>query len=139
MKPGNGAALLGAALVVATAAVIAGISIAGTPAEGRRQRLDDVRARDLRGLVASIDAFWARHERLPASLRELASDTRSALAVTDPESGAEYEYRILGERSYELCAVFARSATPQRRAPEPFAVHDVGSSCFPLSTRTADP
>lgn len=139
MKAGRGAVLLGLALVAATAAVIAGIVIAGTPAEGRRTRLDDVRAGDLRGLVASIDSFWARHERLPGSLRELASDTRSALAVTDPDSGEEYEYRILGERSYELCAVFARSATPQRRAPEPFAVHYVGRNCFPLSTRTADP
>ena len=44
MRWSSGQALLGSGVVVAIVAVIAGVRVAGTPGEGRMERLDNVRA-----------------------------------------------------------------------------------------------
>jgi hypothetical protein len=132
MKVTSGPVLLGAALVVTVAAVVAGIIVVGTPAEGRMQRLDRVRAADLRSIVAAVDRYWRQHEELPASLRDLAADPRAQVSVRDPASETEYEYRIVDDDSYELCAVFDLASIPERRERGTFWLHDAGRNCFEL-------
>lgn len=132
MKLSIGHVLLGLGITAGIVAVIAGVIVAGTPAEGRLQRLDRVRAGDLRSIATSIDAFWQRHERLPDSLGELVVDPRAQVSIEDPDNEQEYEYRILGEDSYELCAVFELASIPNNRAPDAFWLHDAGRHCFSL-------
>lgn len=132
MKWSRGHVLLGSGIVVALAAVIAGVIVAGLPAEGRMQRLDRTRARDLRGIVLAVDGFWRRQERLPDSLGELAADPRVRVSIEDPATQQEYEYRMVDEDSYELCAVFDLASTPETRAPDAFWLHDAGRHCFSL-------
>ena len=132
MKLSTGQVLLGAALVVTVAAVVAGVIVAGTPAKGRMQRLDRVRADDLRAIMTAVDRYWSQHEQLPASLRDLAADPRAEVPVTDPASGTEYEYRIVDDDSYELCAVFDLASITERRERGTFWLHDAGRNCFAL-------
>lgn len=139
MKLSSGHVLLGLGITAGIVAVIAGVMVAGTPAEGRMQRLDRVRATDLRSIATSIDAFWQRHERLPASLGELVADPRAQVSIEDPDNEQEYEYRTLGENSYELCAVFALESIPNNRAPDAFWLHDAGRNCFLLVASRVDP
>ena len=103
------------------------------------QRLDRVRARDLRSIATSIDDFWQRHERLPDSLGELVADPRAQVAIEDPNNEQEYEYRILDEDSYELCAVFELASIPNNRAPDAFWLHDAGRNCFSLVASAPSP
>jgi hypothetical protein len=132
MKVSSGQALLGSALVIAVAAIVAGVIVVGTPAEGRMQRLDRIRAADLREIVAAVDRYWRQHERLPASLRDVAADPRSDVSVVDPATETEYEYRIVDDDSYELCAVFDLASIPERRERGTFWLHDAGRNCFEL-------
>jgi len=132
MKVISGQVLLGAALVVTVAAVVAGVIVVGTPAKGRMQRLDRVRAADLREIVAAVDRYWRQHEELPASLGDLAADPRAEVSVRDPASEADYEYRIVDDDSYELCAVFDLASIPERRERGTFWLHDAGRNCFEL-------
>jgi hypothetical protein len=132
MRLSIGQVLLGAALVVTVAAVVAGVIVAGTPAKGRMQRLDRVRADDLRAIMTAVDRYWRQQERLPASLRDLAADPRAEVSVSDPASGTEYEYRIVDDDSYELCAVFDLASIPERRERGTFWLHDAGRNCFEL-------
>ncbi len=132
MKVSTGQVLLGAALVVTVAAVVAGVIVAGTPAKGRMQRLDRVRADDLRAIMTAVDRYWRQHERLPASLSDLATDPRAEVSVSDPATGTEYEYRMVDDDSYELCAVFDLASIPERRERGTFWLHDAGRNCFAL-------
>jgi hypothetical protein len=135
MKFSSGQVLLGLGVTTAAAAVIAGVMVAGSPVEGRMQRLDGVRARDLQSIATAVDVFWQRQERLPDSLGELVTDPRAQVSIKDPETEQEYEYRVTGDDGYELCAVFALASTTDNRARDAFWLHDAGRYCFALSPR----
>ena len=137
MKLSSGHILLGLGITTAVVAVIAGVIVAGSPGEGRMQRLDGIRAGDLRSISMSIDAFWLRQERLPDSLGELVADPRAQVSIEDPETEEAYEYQVLGEDSYELCAVFALASITDNRARDAFWLHDAGRYCYSLSPQKA--
>ena len=139
MKLSSGRVLLGLGVAAVIVAIIAGVMVAGPPAEGRMQQLDTVRARDLQSIATSIDDFWQRHERLPDSLGELVADPRAQVSIEDPDTEQEYEYRILDENSYELCAVFALASITNNRARDAFWLHDAGRHCFSLVASAPSP
>lgn len=133
MKGPSGRALLVAATLAIVVSIASGIAIIGSPGTGRAERLDATRVRDLQGLMNATDFYWARNGRLPQTLSELDRDPRSAVSTTDPVTGSPYEYRILDDDSYELCATFDRPSDGALLGPDsPFWRHGSGRQCFPL-------
>ena len=132
MTLSRGHLLLAAGITASIAAVVAGVMVTGSPAQGRMQRLDQARASDLQSIAVAIDTFWHRHGRVPGSLNELVADPRAQVSIEDPGSDQAYEYRILGDDSYELCAVFALASLPNNRAPDASWSHEAGRNCFAL-------
>lgn len=125
------------ATVAVVGAVAAGIYLLGSPSEERLLKLDDRRTADLNTLAGAVDVFWTRHQRLPASLDELRSEPVGRLDLQDPASGRFYEYQSLGERSYEVCAVFERDSAARdspARADGLWA-HGPGRQCFKREPR----
>jgi hypothetical protein len=120
-----------AALVVA-AAVTAGLVLIGPPSEARLEQLDARRVEHLQRLSRLIDLHWVKNGRLPASLDELAPELRGA-DTRDPVTGQPYDYRTMGDKRYELCAVFDRRSNPATR--EEFWAHGAGRTCYPLDVR----
>lgn len=134
-----------------------GFSVAGSPFEARRQRLDQQRVNDLQNLQWQIVNYWQNKERLPEELAALQDPLSGFIPPADPETGASYEYRTTGTTSFELCAMFSTSnqesgvmnyGTPK---PAPFMPpeysgrgkpladvweHSAGRTCF---SRTIDP
>jgi hypothetical protein len=138
MKPSLGKTIVAVATTLVVVSIIAGVILVGSPAQGRLQRLDAGRVEDLRGIMLAMDLFWTHHERLPASLDELMEDPRVQVNTVDPGSADSYEYYLLDEDTYELCAIFDReSLAPARRAPADFWSHGVGRRCFELSVDTS--
>ena len=117
-------------IVLVVAAVGAAFYVLGTPSEQRLIRLDERRVEDLNGIRAGVNAYWRTNQRLPASLDEAREGTA---LYRDPESGDAYGYRVLGERSYELCATFDREFTPEEPGlANRFWPHPAGRHCFRL-------
>ena len=137
MKTSPGSIVLAVAAAVAGAAIIAGVILVGGPEGGRMERLDGERLEDLRGIMEAVDRFWTDHERLPATLEELAQYPRVRVDILDPGSDEPYEYESLGEDTYELCAVFDRESRAPRRAPADFWTHGAGRRCFELTAKHA--
>lgn len=138
MKLSLGQSMVAVATTVIVIAVVAGVVVVGSPAEGRLERLDSSRIDDLEAIVTAMDLFWTRHERLAVSLEELADDPRAPVTPTDPGSGEPYGYTVLDEDTYELCAVFERESPPQAPgAPEDFWRHGAGRACFELDVDTS--
>lgn len=122
------------------AAVISGAVLLDSPAEARLRRFDERRVDDLRELSYAVDAFWTREGRLPDSLDELGKEERIVWELADPETGEPYEYRALGETTFELCAEFASDAGfDEHDAPfERFWLHGAGKHCFELEAQDID-
>lgn len=92
-------------LLVLTSVVL-GFFIVGTPADQRKRRFDEQRVYDLQNLQSQIINHWIQKDKLPGELSILKDDISGFLVPTDPDTKGDYEYRIINDLSFELCAVF---------------------------------
>jgi hypothetical protein len=125
-----------ASVVAVVAAVAAGgLFLAGAPSDERARRLDARRVEDLQRISASTNVYFHRHGRLPSSVEELSREGGSNVDVGEPSKGP-YEYRVRGERAYELCATFQRDSAERRPRPQSdFWSHGPGRNCFQLEVK----
>lgn len=118
----------------AIAAVAAGLWLVDPPWRERAQQIDARRSQNLESLHWAIQGYFQDHGSLPRSLDEL--DPQWERLRHDPETGAEVEYRVTGERQYEICAVFAEEAEIEDPVWQTgFYQHPAGRACF---ERTVD-
>ncbi|HSM50943.1 MAG TPA: DUF5671 domain-containing protein [Thermoanaerobaculia bacterium] len=128
----------GAAAAV-VAACLAGAFHLKPPAEQRLLRLDTARVAALRQIAGQVEEHHRRHGSLPADLGTLAAEPWTGEIGRDPETGAPYELRLLGESRFALCADFARPSPPPRQPREDsFWNHPAGRHCFEVEA-TARP
>ena len=126
-------------VAIVAIAIVASFFVIGTPGDERLRRFDSTRVNDLSMVQNEISGFLGNKDRLPENLKELESDLGYFTVPIDPETGAQYEYKILGQYQFELCANF--NTDNQGGVIYPYAyesrwVHGVGQTCF---TRTIDP
>jgi hypothetical protein len=138
MKPATNwlGIFLGALSVIFVSVAVA---VIGPPSRQRDLRMDEMRLRDLAGIVSAADAVWKEKGELPRSLAELTETAHRKLKLEDPETGAPYGYKVKDARSYEVCADF------KRQSREHFNVymalrqdwnwdHGPGPHCFEFET-----
>ena len=124
------------ALVLVGVAIVYGLIRIGPPSEERQRRFDERRVEDIRSLARAADLHWTRQGTLPATLDVLVDTAPRELASTDPESGDPYEYRVLADASFELCASFGTDwADP---LAEEFWAHRRGRHCFTLEAQEVE-
>lgn len=140
-------ALLGTKVFLATIVIVVaasvgyGIFLLGSPGEQRLIRFDQRRVSDLDNIARTIDAYWETNEELPKSLEDLSDPRYFVRAIEDPDTGETYDYRVLGEAEYELCAVFSTDSTQyaegyRRRFSTKAWEHGVGEKCFQLEAQS---
>lgn len=128
-------------------AVAASFFIIGTPGNERLRRIDDMRVNHLSAIQNEIVNFWTKKNSLPTALSELQNDISYFNVPTDPETNAQYEYKVSGQYQFELCANFAtddKGVINSRHIPmsmypygyESKRSHGIGRMCF---TTTIDP
>ena len=119
-------------VVVALAAIIAGLAVIGSPDAIRLRRSDLRRTADFDSIVRAIQAYRLTHENLPRTLDEL-----SSVSLRDP-LGRPYEYSVKDAYSYELCTEFdtVQDGPGNTSAPSyKFEKHGSGRQCFSLEAR----
>ncbi len=110
-----------AAVLCSAAALVCGLTAAGTPATQRRLEADSRRVQDLRSIASALAAAAT----LPQTL--------DAMSQRDPESRLRYGYIRRSDTEYELCANFtAPSENPVRSYGSGFWSHRAGRACFLL-------
>lgn len=125
------------AIATVAASVLGGLLLLGSPLTERERRLDARRVTDMRALASAVDLYWSRQGQLPSSLAALSQERGIQVNRVDPESGRPYDYRVIGDSSYELCAQFARDASEENRGRRgDFWTHGSGSQCFRLTPKT---
>lgn len=126
----NRIAAIGASIVAAVA-VVAGLILAGSPAEERDRRVDALRLAALQQLASVISVYYEESGALPAQLAALVDGRNLQELPKDPVSGEVYEYQPEPDDSYALCARFD-DASEEGEVAE-FWMHEAGHSCFRLS------
>jgi hypothetical protein len=129
------------ALVAAVA--VTGFFLAGSPFRQRLVKFDDQKVSNLQNIQAQVVDYWRLKQALPQSLTALKDSLANYdFPTTDPQSDAAYEYRVTGERSFELCAEFNLSSEKDALTPRSVPgmsenwSHAAGRVCF---ERTIDP
>lgn len=128
--------------------ILSGFLIIGTPAQARLVRYDAQKTSDLQGIQYQITNYWQAKQALPKDLDILNDNKLEFYTVpVDQQSGAPYEYNVLGDKSFELCATFntesdtlagtdSMYAAPVKSGVNENWQHGTGRTCF---TRTIDP
>jgi hypothetical protein len=117
-----------ASVAVVVAAIAVGLYFSGSPAEQRLVRFDERRVEDLRSLASALSRHVVETGALPESLQALVDGRRLTRTPRDPATGEPYEYTIIGERAFELCAEFSRPS--QEELYDDFWGHGRGRTCF---------
>jgi len=97
--------------------IIVGFIVGGSPSEQRQRGFDNQRSEDLRDIANCVERYAKEFRRLPSTLDDLRRSSNYAYCAdqVDPETRAEYEYRIITparisgivqEGEFELCATF---------------------------------
>lgn len=146
--------LAGVVFIVVLAGIVWGFVLMGSPATQRMRRFDEQRVNHLQTLQGEITNYYIQKQRLPASFEDLQDPIRGFVPPLDPDTGAQYEYKLLKPLSFELCAVFGlesftsgqkagvRYMMPPDTVPYPAGFyqqnwdHGKGRVCF---ERTIDP
>jgi hypothetical protein len=135
--------------VVVLGTIVGGFFIVGSPAHQRDIRLDNQRVNDLQTIQSETVSYWQQKNVLPPKLSDLQDSISGFANPVDPETGADYEYTIKGDLSFELCAVFKSESVgfvgnegmtkPVRVFGDPYSenwTHKSGRVCF---ERSIDP
>lgn len=119
-------------IVVITISFVGSFFIVDSPALARLKAYDRTRTSNLQEIKYATDDYYREFNKLPESLTELKT-YRAYIQITDPKSEETYEYQIIDEVSYELCADFETSnkegETLTEYGYEEF-LHDAGRNCF---------
>ena len=136
------------AISVALIIIVGAFFISGSPFRARLEKLDTQRVSDLQNIQSQIVYYWQKKGTIPISLNELTDSISGYSAPKDPETSLLYEYRVLGNLTFELCATFS-AISPTDQASQlrqtssigPMGLensswqHKTGRTCF---TRTID-
>lgn len=123
---GRGAAIVASVLVLC--GVIAGLYLAGSPAEARLRRQDGRRETLLSSASNGVQQYYRKEGHLPPTLDAAGAYwSADSLGGRDPVSGLPFDYRVVNDSTYELCASFARATEGD---PSVHWAHPEGRYCF---------
>lgn len=123
-------------------AFIASLFAVETPTQARNRKLDEAIISDFNNISTAIENYYQDNKKLPNNLNGLKEDSNFLTGddIKDPIDGQEYEYKIIDDKTYELCAAFRISNKDESEikneysAPayiySEFYLHDSGYQCL---------
>lgn len=149
-KPEEGKDPVVRAFFWATLAVVIGVFISGlfiveAPWKVKARRVDSEITSNLQTIQFRINEYFEKYEKLPVELEDMGEDERYSIkdSITDPRTGNVYEYNVLGEKRYELCADFETSNKEEDQSYPRVTLnsswsHDAEYKCFELEVERVD-
>lgn len=92
-------------------AVVAGLIVTGGPGQGRAEKRDGQRWRDLRDSAALARCLYEETGAAPEALRAMPGCTPTEIP-TDPGTGQPYAFALEEGDQFRICATFETDARP---------------------------
>jgi hypothetical protein len=129
------------AIVIVVATLVFGFMYTDSPAKTREMKIDNKQISDFNDAQWRIEDHYRINKALPKTADELFV---GVMTFTAPEDREPYEYKIIDEDTYELCATFAHPSIPSEMevaylSPEEMKNtynnwdHKAGRTCFQRS------
>ena len=132
-----------ASAIVMLLSVGVGFTLIDSPMLARAKAFDNQRAADIQQLQGGVQNYFNKYQRMPESLEELREEGMvRKYALEDPDTGEAYEFRVVDDQKYEICALFT---TDNRDEEEEFYqprgpygssfLHGAERTCFEQNIR----
>ena len=124
---------IGIIITLIVGAVGYGLYLTGSPGAQRQVRFDERRVSNLQEISRAISSYHTQTGTLPEALTALESLDFFLLSFSDPNTGEAYEYRVISEVTYELCAVFESDSSLTQKPRFPLLdtwEYKAGRHCF---------
>ena len=136
---------LGVAVVVIMTLLVSGLLLIDSPVVARQKTWDNEKQNELRQLRDQIGYEFDMIKSLPQNL--FALDLDQSL-IMDDQNHKPYEYRILEDTKFELCADFNLASTDSMGDPNAYVRypgsgfdnfdHKAGRNCYTLEVTPSD-
>lgn len=123
-------------LAVIIAVFVSALLIVESPKQARERKLDNAVLEDFNTISSGLMDYYQKQQKLPANLEELKLGAPFVTEenLKDPETAKPYEYKMLGDKKYQLCAVFRTSNLGQEDIENQFYreqwPHKTGEQCI---------
>ncbi|MDP3970954.1 MAG: DUF5671 domain-containing protein [bacterium] len=125
--------------------VIGAFVLIGSPGEARAYRMDQIRVQNLQEITYAIDDYVVVNQEKPSTLGAMEKSASYNIS-RDPITNEEYEYNLVGENQYELCATFEHNSQDEleyerggvRFEPDKNWSHTAGHVCFTNNFKKKD-
>lgn len=127
---------IGLITLAVIAELIYGFMKGGTPWEARKEKLDQTRVADIQTLKYAVEDYFRINYTLPKTLVDIKTTKTYVVdqsQVNDPETNIDYEYKVSGQTSYQLCANFSTDSLNDKKKQSYSSVefkHPKGHHCF---------
>jgi hypothetical protein len=125
------------ALALVIGSFVWSLFVVDSPALVRQKRVDQAILNNFDQIDGFLVNYYSRKQSLPENLQVLKAEETflNDEALLDPTTKEPIEYRVTGDRSYELCATF-QTGNREETAPEYEYLkerwpHDAGRQCLP--------
>jgi len=117
-------------IIVTLASVITGFSLIDSPSHARAVKFDQQRVNDLYNLNGLINDYYLQNKELPLDL-----SVAKFSQFKDPKTKKTYDYKVVGQKEYELCATFSLAADLNETdygygGNRDWSYHQAGYQCF---------
>lgn len=131
-------------LVLVAAALVSSFFFVESPLETRARKEDNAILERFDRIDNAINTYYSEQKKMPAVLEDLLKDKTFYLLknedITDPLTKAKFNYKVSGEKVYELCASFKTSNKNQTDSRYNYLYdrwpHDAGYQCLPRKARS---
>lgn len=123
-------------LLLVLASLIWAFTVIGSPMQERLRKFDDQRVQHLNDIQSRIITYWQAKGTLPKNLSESEDSIYGSRIPVDPETNEQYEYKIIDQKSFELCANFnleSRDGASEYYYGITTWKHEKGRVCFKKS------
>lgn len=123
------------AVAAVVLALVSGFLTADSPRVARNQRTDEKIINSFTMIDQGVNEYYNLKNILPQNLDELVKEYNyiTIKELQDPITGEKFEYSIVSDKQYQLCAVFRTSSAEQEKKGnyvDPVWRHDTGKQCI---------
>jgi len=124
-------------IVISLSSIIGAILIIDSPVKTRERKNDEQRVNHLNMIKGIVSSIYVENGELPTDL-----STPRFSQIVDPDTGEKYEYSVIDETKYKICATFNSSAQEWENnryfSGEDWDFHEAGYQCFEQSVSQFD-